>query len=286
MYLDKWNKQEVHARLAAEIETPEFLTAYQKIRIQFPALLWLVKPESLNARLHAEGCGYEEKDHILHALIAASQCVPELRQCSFTLLSLALWPALEHSYYKLLQASACLPDLWAEIHGDFLDAVMRFNLAKTDRIAINLQMNVEKAVKQSIKREAQSQGMEQAYFFLDTDISSILDDPYRNRSARIKELIAGIPEKSLKRCLRRFKNNKPPSLGDADREIMTDALLGLEAQGLISADERRLISSHVLDGIALGEIARVMGIRSGALRGRYFRIKTKLQKHFNSQKGA
>lgn len=300
----KWDKECVHKRLASEARTTKFNKAYQQLRAQYPELLPYGSPELFIGTLHAASGDYAEKDRILYAVISAAQNEPELRQCSFSLLSLAMWPALEHSYYKLLHLSCHLSNLFAEIHEHFLDELLRWNPSKRSRLAANLQLNVEKRIRQAVKKEVLYQANTRAYTCLSMDFDEVSDDSdmesrtdnnvERNESptetmkyrAYFKIWRDGIPDNAMKRCLRSAKKIKPHVIGEPDRKILGEAILQLVHEGVISAAESRLIAEHVLHGIELKEIARRTGAQSNTVRARYFRLKAKLQSYHEDKKGA
>lgn len=273
----QWDKEYVLKGLAEEARTPQFNKAYQQLRRKHSALGHYTTPEQFIGMLHAKAGDYDEKDRLLHTVISATQKEPELQQCGLILLSLAMWPALEHTHYNLIHLSPCLPDLFAAIHGYFLDEILDFKLAKTTKIAINLQLNVKKRVLKAIAKEARYQAHALAYIAVDTSLDEVLEDPRRNRLFHLKGFLDQIPEDAVKRCLRNASNAPKRGLSEPDRVIFSDALLGFVEQGILSADESRLISDHLLHGVELKEIARRMGVKENALRIRYFRIKKRLR---------
>jgi len=275
----EWNKEYVLKELAEEARTPQFNKSYQQLRRKHPALGRYTTPEQFIGMLHAREAGYDEKDRVIHAVISATQQEPKLQQCGIILLSLAMWPALEHTYYGLSHLSTCVPDLFAAIHGYFLDEILDFNLVKTTKIAVNLQLDVRKRVLQAVAKEVQHQDNALAYIATDTDLAPGLAEPRKNRWFHIKGFLDPIPEKAVKRCLRNSSNAPKRVLSEPDRVIFSDALLSFVEQGIISADDSRLISDHLLHGAELKEIARRRGVKENALRIRYFRIKNRLRSH-------
>jgi DNA-directed RNA polymerase specialized sigma24 family protein len=279
MYHVNWNKEVVLKGLSDEARTSEFKKAYQQLRAQHSVLLPYSTPELFIGMLQAKSSNYAQKDRALHAVISAIKTDPGLRQCGLTLLSLAMWPALEHSYYKLIHLSPCVPDLFAEIHGHFLDEVFKTNPEKTSKIAINLQLNAEKRVRQAIIDEAQYQDQACAYTYLDTDLDQLIENPRRNRGFQLKELLDQIPEGAMNRCLRSAAKGQPKGLSDPDKAVLDEALHILLEQDVLTREEYHLIAGHVLLGMELQELARQMGIKNNAVRTRFFRIKDKLRRY-------
>jgi len=272
-----WDKDYVLKGLTEEARTPQFDKAYQQLRRKHPPLGHYTTPELFIGMLHGKSGDYDEKDRVLHAVISAIQNEPELQQCGLILLSLAMWPALEHTHYNLIHLSPCVPDLFAAIHGYFLDEILDFKLAKTTKIAINLQLNVKKRVLQAIAKEAQYQAHALAYIAVDEEIDQVLEDPRKNRFFQLKGFLDLIPEKAVKSCLRNASKAQPRVLSEPDRVIFGEALRNFVEQGILSADDSRLISDHLLHGVELKEIARRRGVKENALRIRYFRIKKRLR---------
>jgi len=279
----KWNKEYLLKGLSEEARTPQFSKAYQQLCARHPALAHYTTPALFIGTLHAKSGDYAEKDRVLHAVISAIQNEPALQQCGLILMSLAMWPALEHSYYKLIHLSPCVPDLFAAIHGYFLDEILDFNPAKLSKIAINLQLNVKKRVWQAVTKEAQYQDRARAYVALDADLDQVLDDPRRNRLFQLRELLDQIPEDAVKHCMRGANKVKPHVLSEPDQTVLDEALHNFVEQGVLSNEEYRLIADHILRGMELQKIARHMGIRSNAVRARFFRIRAKLRPYVESE---
>jgi hypothetical protein len=178
MYQNEWKKERVYERLSSQARSEEFQTQYQTLRSRQPILQPYTSVEVLIGALRAKGArSFDEKDALLHLLISTVQTEPTLRGFSLTVISLAMWPALEHSYYKLLRLSKFLPDLLAELHWRFMAEVTGYNLAKRSKIAINLQLNVEKRVREDLDDEKLYQDFVGAHSFLDADLDQALGDP-------------------------------------------------------------------------------------------------------------
>jgi hypothetical protein len=287
MHRVEWSKEDVHRRLSSEARSREFKEAYLLLLERRPALRPYPTLEVLIGMLHAKAASYAEKDGALHALISAIQGEQDLRCHGITLISLALWPALSHSCFKLFPLTNLVPDLFNEVHGQFLAQVLRFDLARTSRIAVTLQRNTEHAVRETVDREARYQDRARAYAFVDADLDRVMEDPNRRRLAQIRDWTADIPEKDVRRSLRRAERTRPKRrIEEPDREILDDALRDMVRRGLLSEEEGRLIAEHRLQGVELQVIARRMGLRSGALRARYFRIGARLRSHLDSVQGS
>ena len=276
MHHQEWKKERVYERLSWQARSEEFQCQYQALRSHQPVLQPYPSVEALISALRAKGGrSFDEKDALLHLLISEIQSDPASRGFGLTLISLAMWPALEHSYYKLLRLSKFLPDLLAEIHWRFMAEVVGYNLAKRSKIAINLQLNVEKRVRESLDDEKRYQDFVGAHSFLDADLDQALSDPHRGRSRQIMEWLENIPAKELKRCARVAQADPGPL--NPDEEGMAEAVARLTEAGLLTQDESRLITDHAIRGIELAEIARERGVSSGVMRIRYHRAKAKLR---------
>lgn len=276
MHHQEWTKEGVFKRLSAEARSEEFKRQFQSMRLREPVLRPHESAELLIGSMRGKGArNFNGNDAILHALISVIQSEPTLRGCALTLISIAMWPALEHSYYKLLRLSEYIPDLLSEIHWRFMAEVVGYDLAKRSKVAINLQLNLEKRVRESLDEEIRYQDFIGAHSFLDADLDQILDDPRRDRLGLINEWVESIPAKELRRCARVAQVPSRPL--NPDEEGMAEAVARLTEAGLLSQDEARLITDHAVRGIALAEIARERGVSSGVMRIRYHRAKAKLR---------
>lgn len=287
MHLVEWSKEDVHRRLSLEARSREFKEAYLLLLDRRPALRPYPTLEVLIGMLRARSASYAEKDGALHALISAIQKDPELRRHGITLISLALWPALSHSTFKLFPLTNLVPDLFNEVHGQFLAQVLRFDLARTSRIAVTLQRNAEHAVRDSVDRESRYQDRARAYAFVEADLDRVMEDPNRRRLGQLREWTADIPEKEVNRCIRRANRALPKRrMEEPDREFLEEALRDMVRRELISDEESRLIAEHRIQGVEIQVIARRMGLKSGALRARYFRIGARLRSHLADDQGS
>lgn len=280
MHLNKWEKKEnLYGSLSAEARSKEFKNQFRKLQIQSPILQKYGSSKIIIDILRSKvNCNYDEKDAIIHAIITAVQIHPELRRCGLTLLSLAMWPALEHSYYKLIHLSNSLPDLFAEIYWRFVAEIINYNLAKKNKVAANIQFNMEKRVRTAVKEERYYQNFIRAHAFLDADLDEIMEEPHRNRILQIRQWMDTIAPKEMERCIRRAETiSRQPNHND---ESMFYAVNELSKVGGLTIEESRLISDHVVRGIKLSEIARRTGISSIAIRVRYHRAKSKLRHFF------
>lgn len=276
MHHKEWNKERVYERLSSQARSEEFKSQFQSLRSCAPVLRPHESAEMLIGSMRGKGArNFNGNDAILHALISVIQSEPTLRGCGLTLISIAMWPALEHSYYKLLRLSEYIPDLLSEIHWRFMAEVVGYNLAKRSKIAINLQLNLEKRVRESLDEEIRYQDFIGAYSFLEADLDQTLEDPSRDRLGPINEWLESIPAKELRRCARVAQAPSRPL--NPDEEGMAEAVARLTEAGLLSQDEARLITDHAVRGIDLAEIARERGVPSGVMRIRYHRAKAKLR---------
>lgn len=273
-------KDRLYKEISRETRIAVFQASYQDLRSRTPALQPYPSPEALVGLLRCkDNPDYAAKDAALHALIVAAQTDPQRRGCELTILLLALWPALEHGYYRLLpHLSKRLPDLFAEIYWSFLTEVQRFNSAKRSKIAINIQMNVERRVRQSVMEETRYRQVKKINSFLEADLNEALEDPNRDRLHQIKDLVDELPPKLLHRSAQRAgRAQKRQGLSQPEQDLLADRIQLAVEQGLLTDEEGALVRDHALRGLELKQIAENLGIRSGTARVRYFRAKSKLQ---------
>lgn len=283
MYSKEWNKDQILVRLSAELKTPEFRKAYRRLHRQYPAIRQYRRPELCIKDLQDTSISYPLKGNILADLVTATQSDPRLRSCGLVILSLAMWPAMDHLSYDLRKLEVILPDVFAAIHAYFLNEVMKINPNKGPKIAINLKHNVEKRVRREAANEFKYHGNAEAYSYLDANLDHGLYAPHKNRLFQIKGLLGAIPEKAMRHCLWSRNHPTPTSYSEPDLQILNDALHNLVTEELITRGDSWLISEHVLHGVELKDIALKLGVRSNVIRARFFRLRRRLHKRIKSR---
>ncbi len=187
----------------------------------------------------------EEKNPILHALICRAQSLEEAGRDARTLLLAAMWPALEHSFFRLLPMLSNTGDPFAEVYWAFLEEVQHWNLGKRSRIAANLQRNTEKRARRSI----------------------IEDQKHKAACRRLGEFGATRPA----------LEGKGDALSDDDKQEAADILASLVDQDVISLEENLLLIGHALYGRELSQMADEQKLSREAVWKRYQRAARKVR---------
>lgn len=279
--MDTQWKKKLYENVAKEVRSEKSRNAFQSLRRMSTTIAPYPDIETLIGMLRTtKGSSYKEKDDAIHTLIQIHQTQGDLRELCIGLLLVAMWPALDHSFYKLLPLARCVPDLFSEIYWSFIKEIDEFNLYKRSKIAVNIQMNVEKQIRRNVQLELRYQNFAKAYSILDSNVEQILEDPVRNRLNQFREIIEGIPGKDWKSFLRQSPHRSNlPTINDDDRLSMESIINDLVKKGCLSIDEGRILSARGLQNLAFSRISREFGIRNGAARVKYFRAKQKLIPH-------
>lgn len=279
--MDTQWKKKLYENVAKEVRSETSRKSFQTLRKKSSAIAPYPDIETLIGMLRVtKGSSYKEKDDAIHSLIYFYQTQSNLRELCVGLLLMAMWPALDHSFYKLLPLARCVPDLFSELYWAFIKEIEAFNLLKRSKIAINIQMNVEKQIRKSVHLESKYQNFAKAYSILGSDVEQIFEDPIRNRLNQFREVVEAIPEKDWKSFLRQSPlRSISTKINDEERLSMASIINDLVKKGCLSIDEGRILSARGLQNLAFSRISRDFGIRSGAARVKYFRAKQKLLPH-------
>jgi hypothetical protein len=244
----RYSKERIRKQLDHEIASSEFASCYQAIQEAAPQLKRFSRPSDLLRVLwDAEDKDYAAKDACLHALISVFHTRPEVKAACFQLLLLAMWPALEHLYYRLLPINDWAEDFFSEIYWAFLAEIEGWNLRKVDKVAANLVLNTRKRV---------------------------------FAAAGVEEGRRGDPKDSPP-PLRSGRNPRWEPLAPPRRPRLASALQGLIARGVIREDDCLFIVRHAVYEIPLRTLAQEQGRSYAAVRKRFFRLIVKLREHLD-----
>lgn len=275
-HVNSWSQERILQRLRLEMNSREFNEKYEILKDREPALARFGPPEGLIGALHdPRGASLDQKDELLHALVRTAQAEPEMGTCAQTLLTLGMWPGLEHAFYEFLPLYRRVPDLFEEVYWAFLEEVASHDLAKRSKMAANLRMNTKKRVRQAVADEDDYRDFVHAHAFVATDLDLLLEEPHRNRTSQIKERVESIPSAELRRCLRRAAESRVPA-SPVEAALMEGVARDWLAAGHLSEEDYRLIVDHAARGIPLADIGRELGLSAVAGRVRFHRIKRRL----------
>lgn len=134
------------------LQTIESGNQFQSLRLKHPELSRFPDGASVLDYLHDKTGDLDEKDCLLGTLVEAFQSGTEGRSVAMTLLWLALWPALDGIYRRLLRHYRNNPDdLVSEISEQFTLVVHRTQLGRVHRLAATLVRNVERDIRQVLR---------------------------------------------------------------------------------------------------------------------------------------
>lgn len=126
---------------------------FEALRRTRPDLAFFADPCAVLDFLHRRDTDRDAKDRILAALVRETQGDGVAREVAVTLMWLALWPGLDAVYRRLLRHFRGAPaDLVSEIASHFTTAVHRANLTRIRRVAATLIANVERDIRDGLRR--------------------------------------------------------------------------------------------------------------------------------------
>jgi hypothetical protein len=250
----RYSKERIRKQLDHEAASSEFASRFQSIQDAAPQLKRFSRPSDLLRVLwDAEDKDYATKDACLHALISVFHARPEVKAACFQLLLLALWPALEHLYYRLLPVNDWAEDFFSEIYWAFLAEIEGWKLRKTDKLAANLVLNTRKRIFAAAGVEANKRSAAE-----DSEPSP----PRPWRSPKWEPLF----------------RPRPPRLAAALDDLI--------ARGVIREDDCLFVVQHVVYEIPLKKLAQEQGRPYTAVRKRFFRLIVKLREHLDVPESA
>jgi len=150
----------LHAALLRSVTTLKADTQFRQAATVHRELSRFASPDALTAFLNTKvGKGddrqriYDEKDRIYSVLVHAVQAHSDWRELATALVWLGLWPGLDAIYGHRLRDFAGRPDeLVTEISFIVTTTVARIDLSGVNRLAATLVLNVERDVRDALKR--------------------------------------------------------------------------------------------------------------------------------------
>jgi RNA polymerase sigma factor (sigma-70 family) len=272
-----WKKR-LHAQLIQMLMNEGYREHFNALRVQSVPLRKHPSPQALLAVLqNRETVSYQEKDEILHGLIVAFQSSPGGRSVALPLLLLAMWPALDHCEYKLIHFTGKISDLFSEVYWAYVEELERFSPEKLTKIAVNLQMNVEKRVRRATKEETRLRQWSTAATILEPEFNDLLADFGRERVTRLRELLETIPADIMRKAKKPNTTERRNDLSQPDKDVLRETLRNALPADLLTPEDQSLLVRHAIEGQSWAEIGAAMELSEGAARVRYFRIKAKLR---------
>lgn len=245
----RYSKERIREQLDHEIASAEFASRYQAIRDAAPHLKRFSRPADLLRVLWDPGDkDYAAKDACIHALLSVFHTRPELKAPAFRLLLLALWPALEHLYYRLLPVNDWAEDFFSEIYWAFLAEIEGWKLRKADKLAANLVLNTRKRVFAAAGLNEGKRSESEA---------PPAPSPRSWRSPKWEPLA----------------RPRPPQLAKALQDLI--------ARGVLREDDCLFVVRHAVYEIPLRKLAEEQGRPYTAVKKRFYRLIVKLREHLD-----
>jgi RNA polymerase sigma-70 factor (ECF subfamily) len=131
---------------------------FGSLRPSHPELQRFSDPSAVLDYLHSRNGDLDDKDSLLAILVESVQA--DRNDMAMTMLWLALWPALDNLYRRLLRHFRQAPDdLVSAISEQFTLAVHRADLSGIRRLAATLVRNVERDVRLGLRRRWEEQSL-------------------------------------------------------------------------------------------------------------------------------
>jgi DNA-directed RNA polymerase specialized sigma24 family protein len=254
----RYSWQKIYQDSCTSICTPNFKTQFETMRRLCPTLAAFITAAGLVEHQHSPLVIREEKNNVLHALISIYQQDPGLRDKAGILLFLAMHPALSGTYWKLKFLFGAEEDATGEICLAFYEQITRFKLAKTNRVAANLKMNVFRTVYENRMRLAKDQGRIEAALIYSEAVDT--DRPKDECSARsLWEALSGGGDY------------------DPDDVELEAARIVLTRDFDLPADDIELLVLKDLCDRSWGEIGVRLGVKPETARKRHQRLVARLR---------
>jgi len=260
----------LHRDLVRSLNTLTARKTFDDIKEQHRELKPYRDAGALIEHLHWRDEEYDTKDRIYAALVTRAQRGGQVAELATSLLWLGLWPALDRTYRRQLRNFKAEPPgaLVSEIGARFTREIHRADLGCIHRVASTLTMNVERDVREGVKRRWRDERLR-------ADLPGDGDDAEgstrdRRRARRSPHLqTRGISELGL-----------PPRI-DVDGDVRALREVLVEVVG----DDAELVIGVVIRGESQREVGERLGLRSHeAARKRYQRAIARIREHFEVQR--
>lgn len=259
----------LHQSLVRSIRTLEGRKQFNLIRQQREELEPFRDPGALLEHLHGAGGDLDAKDRIYAALVGSAQAPGETAELATALLWLGLWPALDAIYRRQLRHFTKEPEaLVSEIGARFTRVIHRADLGRVRRVAATLTRNVERDVRDGLKR-AWADDAARADLPGDGEFDADGSTGDRRRARRSPHLrTRGVSELGL-----------PPHLDpEDDVRALRDLLVELVG------DDAELVIGAAIYGESQREVGERLGLTHEAARKRYQRAIARIREQFGGRR--
>ncbi len=154
---------EIRDHLMNSSSTFNFQRNFDAIRGNSEPLAYFADPAALLDTLHISGCGPDEKNRLLVALVRAAQSDGETADCALTLMLLALWPGLDAVRRRSIWRRIGTGDeVASEILARASEAIRGLDLQRVNWIAATILRNIERDLIRTRQREGRHQSLRSA----------------------------------------------------------------------------------------------------------------------------
>ncbi len=144
----------LHAQLLRRAERLATTKHFRDMQTNHPDLEGFPDVPALLDHQHARDNDPNAKNKTLRALVTAAQSQAAFADTAQVLVLLALWPGLDALHGRLSRYYRQHPDiLCAELSARMAAAIARVDLARVDRLAATLLMNVRRDILRALKRD-------------------------------------------------------------------------------------------------------------------------------------
>jgi RNA polymerase sigma-70 factor (ECF subfamily) len=173
-----WHEIRDHLMLSSS--TLNFQRNFEALRRCNEPLAHFADPAALLDTLHVGGCGSDEKNRLLVALVRAAQSGDATSDCALTLMLLALWPGLDAVRRRSIRRRVGTGDeVASEILTRASEAIRGLDLQRVNWIAATMLRNIERDLIRTCQREDRHQSLRSQ-----TDPDEIPTDSQASANAR------------------------------------------------------------------------------------------------------
>jgi RNA polymerase sigma-70 factor (ECF subfamily) len=236
----------LHAALVRSVTKLKADTRFKQAAKDHSELSRFGSPDALTAYLATKEGDLDQKDRIYAVLVRAAQSRSDWSDLAIPLLWLGLWPGLDAIYrHRLRDFVGRVDDLVTEITIIFIATVKRIDLGGVNRLAATLVWNVERDLRDRLKRRWAEDA----------------------RTAKTEALDASVPDGQ-------------PQIDDRDLPVDANDCVAVRKwlTGIVQG-EADLVIGVVLYGFDLHELADELGIAHDAARKRFQRAINRMRGH-------
>ena len=238
--------KQIHADFERTLNLHASKTQFEALRLRHSVLGRFIDTTAVLDYLHSRNGDPDDKNLILATLVAAAQQHQFDRDIASTMVWLALWPGLDAIYRRLWRHFRTDPsELAAEIAGRFAMGLQRADLNRINRVAATLITNVERDIRDGLRRR-----------WAEAATHEELPDPDEFGSHASTSPCFGLPA-----------GTDPDVVASFVHRVLTD-LIGSDAD---------IVVAVVLMGEGQRDVAVRLGLSHDAVRKRYQRALARLR---------